>query len=78
MPHCAGRVHRGRLCSSTVFVPGMCTTKNLHKVDNTCTASFNWMGQLVPQSCSSSARRNLKRWVIMNVSAVDHVMAKFN
>ena len=38
-PYCADRVHSARLCSSTVFVPGMCTTKNLHKVDNTKTAS---------------------------------------
>ena len=43
-----------------------------------CGASFNWMSQLVSQPCSSSARRNQKRWMIMNVSTVYHVMAKFS
>ena len=31
-----------------------------------------------PQSCSPSARLYQKRWMIMNVNTVDHVMAKFS
>ena len=41
-------------------------------------ANYNWMSQFVPQSCSSSARWNRKRWMIMNVSTVNHVMVKFS
>ena len=41
-------------------------------------ANFNWISQFVPQSCSSSARWNRKKWMIVNVSTVNHVMAKFS
>ena len=55
-----------------------CRLKPAHRVQKERRNELHWMSQLVPQSCSSSARWNQKRWMIMNVSAIDHVMAKFS